>query len=603
LLFKVKIHIASTVPGNPKVLALITCMFVHSGWFHLIGNMLFLYLAGCSIEDLWGRPLYIVFYLVSGIVATLMHALKFPTSAVPMVGASGAIAGLMGAFLFRLYNTKINFFWLYWFFVIRRGTFSAPAYVVLPLWLFLQLLSASADSSGGGVAFWAHIGGFLFGFGIAYLIKISKLEEKFIAPGIAKKVSIVQTPDFLRAMEISERGDYPNALILLEKVVRQDPSHLDAYMEMRRIAEVKKDPDLYTKYSAAIFDILIRSKDWDLFDDLYRQFHGNPLRQVLPAKTIFGIAGEFEELQDYSAALQLCEELGTTYPADPLALKAWNKVYKICFDRLALRDKGIQAFWKCSQHQLAGDQWKSVLESDAKRYSIPAMPVGVVIQPLPKADILPSPSAHDYEPLGASVAAEEMLTEKDLADAVITGAVVQSMKAPMRSTATKPVAPSIDPPLLPNSEFDSTGQNGMIVPCRFVKLTLRGMIVNNAQSLPGLLLWKRIDSLSVAKIRNLDPANPRGQKDVLLVDLIVKTAEGMRVYRMQAENFPFEKIFPGVEQTFAEAYQNFIGIVLNNSGARCIPNRESCNGPNFQSFPEEERYNVRLKEKLQITDR
>ena len=87
------------IPAEPSFIALFTCMFIHGGWFHLLGNMFFLYLAGCSIEDLWGRPLYTGFYLLSGIAATIIHALKFPGDTQPLVGASGAIAGLMGAFL------------------------------------------------------------------------------------------------------------------------------------------------------------------------------------------------------------------------------------------------------------------------------------------------------------------------------------------------------------------------------------------------------------------------------------------------------------------------------------------------------------------------
>src|SRR3990172_13031742 len=116
------------VPSNPSFASLLTCMFLHAGWLHLIGNMLFLYLVGCSIEDLWGRPLYIGFYTIGGIAATLTHVLKYPTSDDPLIGASGAIAALMGAFLIRLYDTKISFFYMlgFWY----RGTFQAPAYIM-----------------------------------------------------------------------------------------------------------------------------------------------------------------------------------------------------------------------------------------------------------------------------------------------------------------------------------------------------------------------------------------------------------------------------------------------------------------------------------------
>jgi membrane associated rhomboid family serine protease len=147
------------IPAQPHLLTLFTSMFLHAGWLHLIGNMLFLWLAGASLEDRWGRILYLILYLVSGVVATLIHAAMTPASTLPLVGASGAIAGLMGAFLIRLATTRIKLF--YWF-LFFRGTFQAPAYVVLPLWLLQQFLMAWQGLA-GGVAVWAHIGGFVVG--------------------------------------------------------------------------------------------------------------------------------------------------------------------------------------------------------------------------------------------------------------------------------------------------------------------------------------------------------------------------------------------------------------------------------------------------------
>ncbi len=208
------------VPAEPHFMNLFSCMFMHAGFFHLFGNMLFLFLAGCAIEDVWGRPLYIAFYLVGGLIATEAHQVIYPESTTPLVGASGAIAGLMGAFLIRLAKTRIRFFYLVWllFFGIRTGTFLAPAYIVLPLWLLEQFLTASVDKgSGGGVAVWAHIGGFVFGAGVAIVMKLTRLEKKFIAPAIEKKVSLEQNPLFLKGMQLTENKDYPGARFVFKK--------------------------------------------------------------------------------------------------------------------------------------------------------------------------------------------------------------------------------------------------------------------------------------------------------------------------------------------------------------------------------------------------
>ncbi len=141
------------IPADPSLLALFTSMFLHGGWMHLLGNMLFLWLVGGSLEDRWGRVCFSVFYIASGVVAALIHGAMIPQSHVPMVGASGAIAGLMGAFLVRLATTRIRFF--YWF-IIFRGAFSVPAYVALPFWLLQQFSMARSGTGGGHRRVGAH---------------------------------------------------------------------------------------------------------------------------------------------------------------------------------------------------------------------------------------------------------------------------------------------------------------------------------------------------------------------------------------------------------------------------------------------------------------
>ncbi len=144
------------IPAEQNLLGLLAYMFIHGGFLHLLGNMLMLYLMGPFIEDVWGRPIYTVFYLVMGVLAAFLYGTHYPDFQGPLVGASGAIAGVMGAFLIRYLRTKITFF--YFFFPFFRGTFQAPAWLMLPLWLLLQLFNASivdsinSQGDSGGVA-------------------------------------------------------------------------------------------------------------------------------------------------------------------------------------------------------------------------------------------------------------------------------------------------------------------------------------------------------------------------------------------------------------------------------------------------------------------
>lgn len=151
---------------SASALPLLTSMFLHAGWWHLIGNMWVLWIFGDNIEDYLGHFPYLVFYLVSGLSGSLLHIVFNPNSTAPSVGASGAIAGVMGAY-FVLFPTArvltlvplIIFFTFVWL----------PAWIWLGFWFVMQFLSGAASSiassnrSAGGVAFWAHVGGFVAG--------------------------------------------------------------------------------------------------------------------------------------------------------------------------------------------------------------------------------------------------------------------------------------------------------------------------------------------------------------------------------------------------------------------------------------------------------
>lgn len=137
-------------------------MFMHAGWFHFISNMWILYIFGDNVEDRMGSFSYLIFYLLSGAAAAILQSALFPNSAIPILGASGAIAGVLGAYIFLFPSarvvTLIPIFFIF-------SAVNVPAVVYLGFWFVSQLFSglASIGSAGGGVAWWAHIGGFLVG--------------------------------------------------------------------------------------------------------------------------------------------------------------------------------------------------------------------------------------------------------------------------------------------------------------------------------------------------------------------------------------------------------------------------------------------------------
>lgn len=168
---------------------LLTSMFLHGGWLHLIGNMWFLWLFGNNIEDSMGHLRFLVFYLLTGFLAAGAHIASALGSPVPTVGASGAISGVMGAYMVLYPRIRIDTLFIIFFFI---RIIPIPAWFVLAEWFVLQLFAGVAGPGlGAGVAFWAHIGGFVAGLAVVKLFENPKLVE-------AKKRHIQLGPEDIR---------------------------------------------------------------------------------------------------------------------------------------------------------------------------------------------------------------------------------------------------------------------------------------------------------------------------------------------------------------------------------------------------------------------
>lgn len=154
--------------GTGAIPTLFTAMFMHGGWMHLIGNMWFLWIFGNNIEDACGHGRFIVFYLLTGVLATLAHVAADPASTVPLVGASGAVSGVLGAYLVKHPRAQVRT-------LIPLGIFTrlvdVPAFLFLLIWIGLQIFWQVSKQQ-GGVAYLAHIGGFIAGVVLIFLLQL-----------------------------------------------------------------------------------------------------------------------------------------------------------------------------------------------------------------------------------------------------------------------------------------------------------------------------------------------------------------------------------------------------------------------------------------------
>src|SRR5690625_456668 len=148
--------LAPEMSGPPSILTLVTYQFLHGSWMHLFGNMLFLFVFGDNVEDAMGHLKFLAFYLICGIAAALVHVVACPASPVPVVGASGAISGVLGAYLLLHPRAQVLV-------PILIFPLFVPAWMLLIVWFIFQVMGLSGGQEAEGIAWWAHIGGFLTG--------------------------------------------------------------------------------------------------------------------------------------------------------------------------------------------------------------------------------------------------------------------------------------------------------------------------------------------------------------------------------------------------------------------------------------------------------
>lgn len=231
--------------GGPWI-NLLVALFLHAGWLHLLGNLLLLYLMGVKLEDLWGGWVVLGLFLGGGAVASLTHAALVPGSP-PLVGASGGIAVLMGAFLVRLYQVRVRMFA---FFLFRSFSFTWPAFVVLPLWFLNEVLTALTGSS-GNVATWAHLGGFGFGVLAAFALRVSPLERKLLTPE-QRRLETKGIRDLEEGQSLLALGSAKRAIPKLHAYVAVQPKDPEGWESLAKALRMNQQD-----YSQAAFRAVV----------------------------------------------------------------------------------------------------------------------------------------------------------------------------------------------------------------------------------------------------------------------------------------------------------------------------------------------------------
>ena len=320
------------VPAHPQPIAYLTANFLHGGWLHIIGNMWFLWLAGTILEDTWGRVIYPVFYLLSGVMALEFHAWASPGSLAATLGASGAVAALMGAFLVRFPKTKIEMIWLFGF-GFRSYRFHARAYWLLPLWLFMELFSGAIfGGSSGGVAHWAHVGGFVFGAVAAVGLGYSGLEH-VANQAIEAKVTWTAEPALVQATEKVAQGNLDEAISILQRHIGTGAASIDACALLSQLYWRKNDIPKYHEAIIKLCQMHLKAQNVDAAWEDFGQYL-NSGGERMPASTWLELCRAAEGQQNFERAVEEYDRLARAYPTERQSLLALMAAARLSLKKL-----------------------------------------------------------------------------------------------------------------------------------------------------------------------------------------------------------------------------------------------------------------------------
>lgn len=598
------------IPAQKSFISLVTYMFIHGGWLHLIGNLLLLYLTGPFIEDVWGRPIFTAFYIIAGLFSGFMFSLYYPNSMGPLIGASGAIAGLMGAFLIRYWRTKIKFFF---FFFVFHGTFKAPAWMMLPIWLALEIFSVNAidsvNAEGGGVAHWAHIWGFIFGVVVAAGMKRFKIEEKYVHPKIEAQVHFVDEgyKAFEEATQKINEGKSDEAYALLLVAARKNPMDKDVvkglWNQGKELGKEKEAAEFYIR----MIESEIRH---DLMDVAFAHFAD--LKEKVPQASIsttckFTLMTYLTKHQDYKEAKELASELieEVDLNSSPELLQNFASAASVHSPEIA--KKVIEL---CLEHTGITDEKKDVLKTKLKELQSrlsefpPLSDMGEAYAVASNTEQL---TAELESQMGLKPEVQQSVETEDRSGIELEGQqapepegqaevgpevqpAVEPIVLPPADTISLPVVkPESQPAVEPAKPESGPAQNQPIMAVKATPLSVNdGKIALNMDEIGQQLLpLNKVKSIAVAEIA------PDQGLPYLLIDLFLddpKTNDHkIRTIRLLSTSFDPTKFCPGIQDR-QDALKVFVSVLLKLSGATAYPDEDSILLDAPQNFSSIENY-------------
>lgn len=332
------------VPEHPNPFTILTSMFLHGSFWHLFWNMYFLWLVGISLEDIWGRKYYLIIYLVGGVASVLAHQFMSSTPDAPLIGASGAIAALMGAYAIRFRHAKLLFAFFKWQFWVR-------SWIPLGFWIGKEVMNAVSNVGElMGVASWVHVGGFAFGAGIALVLARVKAEDTFIADELKKQDQKDEEtkkkkeekkagppprpPELEKGIEMRKLGNWAEAKHQLGQALLAKPDEIEAWEEMVRVDFKLNDLDSVAKDMAGLIEVHLAKKNLDLALEWYQEMVKLGPQPAAAGPWLLRIGPELQRRGDFAAAAAAYHNFASALPQHQMAAKAYFVEANLLADKL-----------------------------------------------------------------------------------------------------------------------------------------------------------------------------------------------------------------------------------------------------------------------------
>lgn len=580
------------VPGAIGLRGLFTHMFMHAGWMHLLGNLFMLFIAGPALEDRWGRPLYAAFFVVSGLASGLFFAALARDPNIPLVGASGAIAGVFGAFLVRLWSTQIRFWYLLWLGLrFIQGTFESPAWVMLPLWFANELFQAwlgSVLGTSGGVANEAHIGGFLFGAAMALGVKASRYEERVVDAAIESKITVHGNAAVAAALGLREAGDLAGALRQLEAEVQRQPRDadaVDAYWDAARASgcagdaapavvalaqrelstnQMERAAQRFAEVHAALPDYgfdpafvvrlapQLRATDHELALRALRWLAAKDRGPLSP--TLAQRAVEEARALDAQVAKHLARRFATAELPEPQRARFAALARELeaeAPDRPEQPPSGLELADEASAEgafrDFSGDEL-------GERPSEAAESPSLELASAPTAEAAPElTSERDFDAGGFSPGDLDAAASAEASDELVSDSDLEALAPLLDESAATPALPRF-------ASLKVTEATPLALTDGALQIALDG-------GRKGRLALAKVDGVALAAVRGL------AAKPVLLLDLLVgyRAVDGgeLRCVRMRSDRFDPRRLISGEPDALA-ALRAFVAQLVETSGAAAL---------------------------------